>query len=90
MTEDAFPIVYLARHGETVWSLTGQHTGMTDLPLTERGEETARRLGKRLEGLAFASVFNSPLQRARHTEQERGFLWGRRESWQRSHKGHNF
>ena len=41
-------IVYLARHGETAWSLTGQHTGLTDLPLTERGERNARQLGERL------------------------------------------
>lgn len=58
------PSVYLARHGETAWSLTGQHTGLTDLPLTERGERNARRLGKRLEGLVVTQVFTSPLQRA--------------------------
>ena len=39
------PVIYLARHGETAWSLTGQHTGLTDLPLTERGEQNARALG---------------------------------------------
>lgn len=64
---DALPIIYLARHGETAWSLTGQHTGLTDLPLTERGERNARRLQERLKGLAFTRVFTSPLQRARHT-----------------------
>jgi len=48
------PIVYLTRHGETAWSLSGQHTGLTDLLLTERGERNARRLGERLEGLTFA------------------------------------
>src|SRR5256885_15341242 len=58
------PVVYLARHGETAWSLTGQHTGLTDLPLTERGVENARALGKRLTGLNFGKVFTSPLQRA--------------------------
>ena len=47
------PIIYLARHGETAWSLTGQHTGLTDLPLTENGERNARRLGDRLKGLTF-------------------------------------
>ena len=47
------PIAYLARHGETAWSLTGQHTGLTDLPLTERGELNAARLGVRLKGLTF-------------------------------------
>jgi broad specificity phosphatase PhoE len=59
--------IYLARHGETAWSLTGQHTGLTDLPLTERGENEARKLGKRLAGTAFAKVFTSPLQRAART-----------------------
>ena len=61
------PIVYLARHGETAWSLTGQHTGLTDLPLTEKGQRNARGLGKGLEGLTFAKVLTSPLQRARRT-----------------------
>src|SRR2546421_11005969 len=61
------PIVYLARHGETAWTLSGQHTGLTDLPLTERGERNARRLEERLRGLSFAKVFTSPLQRARRT-----------------------
>src|SRR5579859_3825546 len=61
------PAIYLARHGETAWSLTGQHTGLTDLPLTERGERNARALGQRLRGLPFAQVFTSPLQRARRT-----------------------
>src|SRR5262245_30038522 len=49
----ALPVVHLARHGETAWSLSGQHTGRTDLPLTERGERNARRLGERLRGLHF-------------------------------------
>jgi broad specificity phosphatase PhoE len=61
------PLVYLARHGETAWSLTGQHTGLTDLPLTMRGEQNAIALGERLRGLSFAKVFTSPLQRARRT-----------------------
>ena len=60
-------IVYLARHGETVWSLTGQHTGLTDWPLTERGERNARQLGERLRGLTFARVYTSSLQRAART-----------------------
>src|ERR1700731_3418536 len=60
-------VVYLARHGETAWSLSGQHTGRTDLPLTERGERNARALGQRLRGLAFARVLTSPLQRAPRT-----------------------
>lgn len=69
----SLPIIYLARHGETAWSLTGQHTGLTDLPLTERGELNARRLGDRLKGLAFAKVFTSPLQRASRTCELAGF-----------------
>src|SRR6266478_3295608 len=67
------PVVYLARHGETAWSLTGQHTGLTDLPLTERGEQKARRLGERLIGLTFAKVLTSPLQRAARTCELAGF-----------------
>src|SRR6478609_2906923 len=67
------PVVYLARHGETAWSLSGQHTGMTDLPLTERGERNARQLGKRLEGVTFSKVFTSPLQRAARTCELAGF-----------------
>ena len=65
--------VYLARHGETAWSLTGQHTGLTDLPLTERGERNALRLGRRLASLSFTRVCTSPLQRARRTCELAGF-----------------
>lgn len=71
--ENELPMVYLARHGETAWSRSGQHTGLTDLPLTELGEHTARRLGERLKGLTFARVFTSPLQRARKTCELAGF-----------------
>ena len=67
------PIVYLARHGETAWSLSGQYTGLTDLPLTEHGKRTARKLGERLQGVTFAKVFTSPLQRAHYTCQLAGF-----------------
>jgi broad specificity phosphatase PhoE len=67
------PVIYLARHGETAWSLTGQHTGLTDLPLTERGEQNARALGDRLIGLSFTKVFTSPLQRAARTCELAGF-----------------
>ncbi len=67
------PCIYLARHGETAWSLAGRHTGRTDLPLTERGERNARRLGKRLSGLVFEKVFTSPLQRALRTCELAGF-----------------
>jgi broad specificity phosphatase PhoE len=72
MTE-ALPVVYLARHGETAWSASGQHTGLTDLPLTPRGERNARQLEGRLKGLAFAKVFTSPLQRAARTCELAGF-----------------
>ena len=67
------PITYLARHGETAWTLTGQHTGRTDIPLTERGESNARRLGERLKRLTFARVFTSPLRRAVRTCELAGF-----------------
>ena len=69
----ALPIVYLARHGETAWTLSGQYTGLTDLPLTERGERNARRLEERLRGLSFTKVFTSPLQRAKRTCELAGF-----------------
>ncbi|MGA6970293.1 MAG: histidine phosphatase family protein [Candidatus Binatus sp.] len=67
------PVVYLARHGETAWSISGQHTGLTDLPLTEQGERNARRLADRLKGLSFAKVYSSPLQRAVRTCELAGF-----------------
>ena len=70
---DVLPVLYLARHGETAWSRTGQHTGITDLPLTERGERNARLLGKRLAGLTLAKVFTSPSQRATRTCELAGF-----------------
>jgi broad specificity phosphatase PhoE len=70
---EALPVVYLARHGETAWSLSGQHTGRTDLPLTERGERNARALGQPLRGLEFAKVYTSPLQRAVRTCELAGF-----------------
>ncbi len=60
----SLPEIYLARHGETAWSISGQHTGLTDLPLTERGERNARRLGERLREMTFPFVFTSHLQRA--------------------------
>jgi broad specificity phosphatase PhoE len=70
---EVLQIVYLARHGETAWSLSGQHTGLTDLPLTERGERNARRLAERLRGITFAKVFASPLQRAARTCELAGY-----------------
>jgi probable phosphoglycerate mutase len=73
MASEIVPIIYLARHGETAWSVTGQHTGLTDLPLTEHGERNAARLGKRLAGSVFAKVLTSPLQRAARTCELAGF-----------------
>ena len=69
---EVLPVVYMARHGNTAWTLSGQHTGLTDLPLTADGEGNARRLGERLKGMAFAKVFTSPLQRAARTCQLSG------------------
>jgi probable phosphoglycerate mutase len=70
---ETLPKVYLARHGETAWALSGQHTGLTDIPLTERGEGNARRLGERLKGVRFGRVFTSPLARAVRTCALAGF-----------------
>jgi broad specificity phosphatase PhoE len=70
---EPLPVVYLARHGETAWSLSGQHTGRTDLPLTEKGEQQARALGQRLRGANFVNAFTSPSQRARRTAELAGF-----------------
>jgi broad specificity phosphatase PhoE len=67
------PVLYLARHGETAWSVSGQHTGLTDLPLTERGERNGRSLAARLAGIGFARVFTSPLRRAARTCELAGF-----------------
>ena len=63
----ALPMVYLVRHGDTAWTLTGQHTGRTDLPLTEQGERQARALGPTLTALRIDRILSSPLQRARRT-----------------------
>ena len=73
---EQLPITYVARHGETAWTISGQHTGLTDIPLTERGERNARRLGERLQGLTFAKVFTSPLKRAFRTCELAGFAAG--------------
>jgi broad specificity phosphatase PhoE len=70
---EPFPVVYLARHAETAWSVSGQHTGLTDLPLTERGEERARQLAGALQGLKLSKVFTSPLRRAARTCELCGF-----------------
>jgi broad specificity phosphatase PhoE len=73
---ETLPVIYLARHGETAWSVSRQHTSLTELPLTERGERNARRLGKRLQGMTFAKAFTSPLQRAARTCELAGFGTG--------------
>lgn len=66
-------MLWLIRHGETEWSLSGAHTGRTDIPLTAAGEENARRIGQRLAGREFALVLVSPLQRARRTCELAGY-----------------
>src|SRR5215475_2911261 len=70
---EQFPVVYIARHGNTAWTHSGQHTGLTDLPLTPDGERNAVRLGERLKGMTFARVFTSLLQRASRTCELAGF-----------------
>jgi broad specificity phosphatase PhoE len=70
---EKLPVVHLARHGQTAWNLSGQHTGLTDLSLTDRGERNARRLAKRLQGLSFSKVISSPLQRAMRSCELAGF-----------------
>lgn len=70
---DILPEVYLARHGETAWSLSRQATGRTDIPLTHRGERDAQELGMRLQGLSFVQVLTSPLQRAQRTAELAGY-----------------
>jgi probable phosphoglycerate mutase len=67
------PVIYLVRHGETEWTKSRQHTGLTDIPLTEAGERDARRLGEHLRDKSGARVFTSPLQRARRTCELAGF-----------------
>jgi hypothetical protein len=66
-TQSTLLRLYLVRHGETEWSLSGQHTGRTDIPLTAHGEDEARKLGPCLWGIQFARVLTSPRQRARRT-----------------------
>src|SRR6185295_2724255 len=72
----SLPKLYLARHGDTAWTDSHQHTGRTDLPLNERGQEHARQLGRRLQRHPFAQVFASPLQRAAQTCELAGFRTG--------------
>jgi broad specificity phosphatase PhoE len=71
--EETLPCVYLVRHGETAWSLSRQHTGTTDLPLIEKGEADALKVGRALENQTFAKVFSSPRQRALRTCELAGF-----------------
>src|ERR1700756_4737843 len=73
---ETLPVLYIARHGNTAWTHTGQHTGLTDLPLTSDGERNAVRLGERMKGMKFAEVFTSPLQRASRTCELSGFGGG--------------
>jgi len=69
----ALPQIHLVRHGETAWSLSGQHTGRTDMPLTPAGEAAARGVAERLKGLSFSAVWSSPSQRAYNTSVLAGF-----------------
>jgi probable phosphoglycerate mutase len=73
MTANALPHIWLVRHAETEWSLSGRHTGRTDIPLTSRGEQLAAALKPRLVGRHFAKVLTSPLIRARRTCELAGF-----------------
>lgn len=75
---EALPEVYLARHGETAWTIDGRHTGKTDVPLTERGERNALSLRDRLQGLTFSQVLTSPRSRAVRTCELAGFGAGAR------------
>jgi probable phosphoglycerate mutase len=59
--------IYLIRHGETPWSLSGQHTGKTDISLTEQGIADAEKIGNRLKGHHFEKIFVSPMKRAQET-----------------------
>lgn len=73
MSTSTLPTIYLARHGETEWSKSGQHTGRTDLPLLPSGEESAKKLRTRLADIAFTRVLSSPLSRAKRTAELAGF-----------------
>lgn len=73
LREVSTPQIYLVRHGQTAWSLSGQHTGRSDIPLTPAGEDNARAVGKVLAGNVFSRVFASPSQRARRTCELAGF-----------------
>jgi probable phosphoglycerate mutase len=66
-------MLWLIRHGETAWSLSGAHTGRSDIPLTPAGEEKAKGIAAKLAGRHFALVLSSPMQRARRTCEIAGF-----------------
>ncbi len=66
--------IWVVRHGETAWSLSGQHTGRTNLPLTAHGEAQARAVGESIKSRSFARVWSSPLERAARTAELAGFL----------------
>jgi broad specificity phosphatase PhoE len=68
------PRIYLIRHGETAWSLSRQHTGKTNIPLTQKGAADAALIGKKLKGHHFEAIFCSPLKRAAATCEIAGFL----------------
>ena len=70
----SLPEIHVIRHGETAWTESRQHTGLTDIPLTARGEHQARRFGEHLRGRTYAHVLTSPLQRARRTCELAGFI----------------
>jgi probable phosphoglycerate mutase len=70
---DPAPKIWLARHGQTEWSVAGKHTGRNDIPLTPQGEQEARKLGERIRNQKFAAVLASPLQRAKRTCELAGF-----------------
>ena len=67
VTRATVPRLHLIRHGETAWSLSGRHTGRTDIPLTARGQRAARAIGRRIREIPFSHVLTSPRQRARRT-----------------------
>ncbi|MFB3778220.1 MAG: histidine phosphatase family protein [Bryobacteraceae bacterium] len=66
--------LWIIRHGETEWSLSGQFSGRVDLPLTAHGEEEARATARALDGVSLDLVLCSPLQRARRTCEIAGYL----------------
>ncbi|PLP57190.1 histidine phosphatase family protein [Mesorhizobium loti] len=68
-----YPEITLVRHGETEWSASGKHTGRSDIPLTAKGEDAARKLGERLRDKPFTAIWSSPSSRARRTAELAGF-----------------